>query len=353
MVVLDEERQGIGYGCLTVIVALIFCGWSVWSMFGDEEAEASIVLNPQVIQGVEENVPAQQPAQQPVQPDQAPRQPPIEFAGGEIAFISEREGNVDIWAVDLKTLKERRITDHSARDLYPDWSPDGSRIVFTTQRDGNDEIYIMNADGSELVRLTDHSAVDTHPSWSRDGTKIAFSSYRNGNADIYTMNVDESGLTQITDDPGNQLSPDWGISDLWLGFEAEGKTGDSDRPDNVSVFIIRSNVPDRPRRMSDGEYIDRHYRYSPDAQSVVFYSLSKGTDYFLQRREAHIMRPTKLGLRGVTPNWSPDGRYIVYASDPGRDGQNYQIYIANQDGTNPVQLTDNGFTNWWPVWSPR
>ena len=48
----------------------------------------------------------------------------------------------------------------------------------------------MNADGSGVVRLTDHSARDGEPAWSPDGQRIAFSSDRDGNYDIYVMNAD-------------------------------------------------------------------------------------------------------------------------------------------------------------------
>lgn len=47
-------------------------------------------------------------------------------------------------------------------------------IAFSSDRDGNDEIYVMNADGSGQARLTDNSAVDISPTWSPDGAQNAF-----------------------------------------------------------------------------------------------------------------------------------------------------------------------------------
>ena len=52
------------------------------------------------------------------------------------------------------------------------------KIAFISDRDGNREIYVMNADGTNQVRLTNNSVVDDHPTWSPDGTKIAFVSQR-------------------------------------------------------------------------------------------------------------------------------------------------------------------------------
>ena len=69
-------------------------------------------------------------------------------------------------------------------------SRDGAKIAFTSYRDGMDQIYVMNAvDGSGVTNLTNNSADDGSPAWSPDGARIAFSSYRDGNLDIYTMNA--------------------------------------------------------------------------------------------------------------------------------------------------------------------
>ena len=75
-------------------------------------------------------------------------------------------------------------------DMGPDWSFDGTRITFISDRDGNNEIYVMDTDGSNQTRLTNDLVEDTRPSWSPDGTKIAFASSRDGNSEIYVMDVE-------------------------------------------------------------------------------------------------------------------------------------------------------------------
>ena len=56
--------------------------------------------------------------------------------------------------------------------------PDGKKIVFMSDRDGDIEIYVINADGTHLNRLTQAPGRDAHPAFSRDGRKIAFQSPR-------------------------------------------------------------------------------------------------------------------------------------------------------------------------------
>jgi TolB protein len=60
------------------------------------------------------------------------------------------------------------LTNNSAWDFEPAWSPDGAKIAFTSDRDGDDnwEIYVMNADGSNQTNLTNNSAWDFGPAWS-------------------------------------------------------------------------------------------------------------------------------------------------------------------------------------------
>ena len=74
----------------------------------------------------------------------------------------------------------------------PAWSRDGRTIVFVSWRDGNREVYAMDADGSGPRNLTQHPARDVRPAWSPNGRRIAFVSLRDGNAEVYVMNADGS-----------------------------------------------------------------------------------------------------------------------------------------------------------------
>ena len=93
-------------------------------------------------------------------PTHTPTPTPTAARNGPIAFASDRDGNWDIYAMNSDGSGLVRLTNNSADDYDPSWSPDGRRIAFHSYRDGNWEIYAMNADGSGLVRLTNNSAGD-------------------------------------------------------------------------------------------------------------------------------------------------------------------------------------------------
>ena len=83
------------------------------------------------------------------------------------------------------------------------------RIAFVSARDGNYNIYAMNIDGTGQTRLTHNPASDWSPAWSPDGTKIAFVSDRDGNLEIYVMNVDGTGQSPLTDGLQDDFNPVW------------------------------------------------------------------------------------------------------------------------------------------------
>jgi Tol biopolymer transport system component len=136
--------------------------------------------------------------------------------GRKIAFVSDRDGNREIYVANADGSSPRRLTDNPATDQFPAWSPDSAKIAFGTDRDGNDEIYVMSAsDGSGQTNLTADPAADRYPAWSQDGAKIAFRSSRAHSFDIFLMNPDGSGVTRLTTGLGRTMQP---------GFEGFGFT---------------------------------------------------------------------------------------------------------------------------------
>jgi TolB protein len=85
----------------------------------------------------------------------------------------------------------------------------GDTIAFMSNRDGNWEIYAVNVDGSELRRLTDNGANDGLPAWSPDGRTLAFVSDQGGVWAVWAMNPDGSNRRKLFDIGGGGLAFDW------------------------------------------------------------------------------------------------------------------------------------------------
>jgi hypothetical protein len=104
---------------------------------------------------------------------------------GSLAFVSDRDGNREIYLMDLDRPFIRRLTDNPGIDLRPTWSPDGKQIAFYSNRDGAWNLYVMRASGRDVRQITQSGSRDRNPRWSPDGTLLAFDSTRNVNSEIF------------------------------------------------------------------------------------------------------------------------------------------------------------------------
>ena len=142
---------------------------------------------------------------------------------GRIAFMSDRDGNDEIYTMAADGSDPVNRTNNAALDGSPAWSPDGTRIAFQSNRGGNGncEIYTMAADGSDPVSRTNNAAVDGLPAWSPDGTRIAFTSDRDGNSEIYTMSADGSDPVNRTNNGAIDVQPAWSPDGTRIAFATD------------------------------------------------------------------------------------------------------------------------------------
>lgn len=122
------------------------------------------------------------------------------FPDGRIVYKGcTVEGACGLFVVSADGIGATKITDNTS-DTAPAPSPDGSKVAFmslTREGAGNYEIYIMNSDGQNVVRLTNNSANDGLPTWSPDGRTIAFVSDRDGTWGVWAMNPDGSNQRKL------------------------------------------------------------------------------------------------------------------------------------------------------------
>ncbi len=80
------------------------------------------------------------------------------------------------------------------------YSPDGSKIAFISNADGDFDVYVMNANGTSLRKVTENEANDTNVEWAPNGSRLLFSSDRSGTWELYTMRTDGSDAKEIAID---------------------------------------------------------------------------------------------------------------------------------------------------------
>ncbi len=134
--------------------------------------------------------------------------------GTEIAFASNRDGNVEFYVADADGSNERRLTENDRFDFFPAWAPDGRSIAFATVE--QKQIYVMNVDGSNERQLT-AQGLSEDPAWSPDGSQVVFQSSWEGNFEIYTLNVEDAlqgsegpRPRRLTNTRAGDFWPSWG-----------------------------------------------------------------------------------------------------------------------------------------------
>ena len=141
-------------------------------------------------------------------PDRSPAWSPN---GRKLAFVSTRDGNEEIYVVDVGPQgpegQAQRITDNPARDFGPSWSPDGKRIVFLSDRASGVDILTVSSKGEDLKVLTRNEVDEIAVHWGPDG-RIVFESQPAGKSELFVM---DSAGNQLKLSSGERPStqPDW------------------------------------------------------------------------------------------------------------------------------------------------
>jgi Tol biopolymer transport system component len=116
--------------------------------------------------------------------------------GSTIAFSRSTDAyNSDIFLMDADGSRLRRLTssrgthEKLGEEMTPTWSPDGRTLVYSSNRDGNLELYAIDRSGRNERRLTSTARLDeANPRFTRDGKRILYVS----NGRILTSNADGS-----------------------------------------------------------------------------------------------------------------------------------------------------------------
>ena len=283
-------------------------------------------------------------------------------AQARIAFASDRDGNWEIYVMDVDGGNPRNLTNDPSDDRDPSWSPDGKRIVFFSNRDGHvidgrptSEIYVMDADGSNPQNLTNDRNDDRFPSWSPDGKRIAFVSDRDGPPryfDIYVMDADGGNLQRLTSDPRDDRNPSWSPDGERIVFGAR-REGHFETKFAVTyeIYVMDADGGNQ-QRLTENRKNDWHPAWSPNGERIAFASDRKGDlvnieIYVMDADGGNQQRLTENRVYDWQPSWSPDGERIAFVSD--RDG-NSEIYVMDADGGNPQNLTNNPHSDINPAW---
>jgi WD40-like Beta Propeller Repeat len=188
--------------------------------------------------------------------------------GRTLAFASTRSGSRQIYAFQLSLtgtvaslcgLEVCRLTDDTANDYAPAFSPDQQQMLFTGTASGAPQIYSMAAVGGGPVKQLTSVGVNQEATWSSAG--IAFASNRGGSFQIYVMNPEGGEVRQITSQSGENTQPSWSPDDREIAYtHQEGL--------NYQVFVVSASGG-APRQLTSSSPGDSSPAFSPDGTAVL------------------------------------------------------------------------------------
>ncbi|MBL8164537.1 MAG: serine/threonine-protein kinase [Anaerolineae bacterium] len=280
--------------------------------------------------------------------------PSLRRTGGVLVYFAERDGNYDLYKLDLLSGDETRLTFDSNADSYPAVSPDGRLIAFQSNRDGDFDIYVMDIDGKNLKQLTDNTVLDRIASWSPNGEWLVFSSdTRNDETyDLYQMRADGSELHPIFSNGARNSHPRYSPDGRYIVFT----TGTAD--DGATWEIGRLDLQtDDFIQLTNNSSKDWSPSYSPDGSTIIYLTGSTGSapafgDSAIALLTGDGSTQTVL-YDGGGYEWglaySPDGTLISYTTLSTETGRE-EVYVMRSDSSGIQQVTFSGGQG--AVWVP-
>jgi dipeptidyl aminopeptidase/acylaminoacyl peptidase len=246
--------------------------------------------------------------------------------GESIAFSSNRDANPDgpndheVYVMSADGTNQRRVTDSPGSNLEPSWSPSGTELAFRSSRhqtaDGegyiNHEIYVVKVDGTDERRLTNNTALELMPDWSPSGEEIAYystlySGVSTVGSDILVMNSDGTNQRKVTDTPGYDYEPDWSPDGTEIAFQNGYMSLKKIGADGTGLTNLTAIFD------STWHYIDS-LTWAPDGKKIAFWgkravSYDNDADLFTVAIGIYLMNPDGSGLTKIpgTDGFSPVG----------------------------------------------
>lgn len=203
--------------------------------------------------------------------------PSISPDGATVAFDSGAGGEIDIYIQRFGGAKPIPLTaGDGARDRMPAFAPDGARIAFQSDRDGGG-LFVMGATGESIRRLT---AAGFHPAWTPDGREIVFST----GAVLGPQTVPVSELRAVEVATGRERALFSGPSAVQPQVSPSGRRvafwfSVAGRRDLATVPVSGNHGADDLVRLTDDVATDWAPVWSPDGRWIFFASDRSGAHH--------------------------------------------------------------------------
>jgi Tol biopolymer transport system component len=279
---------------------------------------------------------------------------------GRIAFSAGAPNAEDVYIVNADGSGVVKVTSERFAEFDPSWAPDGTRVAYRHQTDvdwDSTEIYVIGIDGTDAHDISHNDGPpDWGPSWSPDGSTIGWNTVRSDASGFQLGLTDPGGSHFRLVNPGVWVEyPAWSPDGTRIAFMSQTPEGS----ENYEIVVMNTDGTN-PVRLTDSAGPDGWPTWSPDGRKIAFTSVRDdcsfsdapdclstgdiGPFHTLWVMNADGSDQHRVSRRFVQiPDWSPDGRYIVFGTRSG-------LGIVSTDGAAytelPLGLSDPSFPEW-------
>jgi len=272
-----------------------------------------------------------------------------EQGDGRILFVSDRDGDFEVFVMNPDGTDMHQLTDNEDMDLTPDWSPDGSRIVFVSNRGATGDhssIFVMNDDGTQQSQINDNDRWQFSPRWSPDGERFVYAQRNVEDADLRVAKIDGTEVRQLTRSDTWDQNPTWSPDGDRIAFVA-GFNDTQPYCTTVMVMDVEDGVFADMQKLADLNGCEHQGTpaWSPDGLQIAFTDGDHLPDIW-------VISPDGTGAKNLTsnthldsgPTWSPDGERIAFTSDRFGDPE---ILVMDASGNDVYATGQNGWVSSW------
>jgi Tol biopolymer transport system component len=250
-----------------------------------------------------------------------------------------------LWRTPAPALRMnfKRLTADPGVEQFPSFLPDGKWVVYAGQQSGNMDIYLLSTSGQTPMNLTkDSPADDDEPAASRDGERIAFRSSRDGGG-IFVMGRTGEGPKRITPaGVGAAFNPTWSPDGTEIAYTTENvQLTPLNWEGRSELWVVNVTTSER-RQLKVDDAVQASW--SPLGHRIAYVARQwKGTDgKAMGSRSMEIATVPSRGGNPVfltsddaadwSPVWSPDGRYVYFASERGGSMNLWRVAVDEESG---------------------
>jgi Tol biopolymer transport system component len=257
-----------------------------------------------------------------------------------------------LWILNLANGQRRLLNKDDG--VQPSWSPNGQFVAYwAIDLDGDRDLWTVRVSGGPPIRITRDHFLDWNPVWSPDGAWLYFCSNRGGSMGIWRIPVKESsgearGLPEPIHTPASYPAHlAFARNGRYMAYVQQITTG---RVSSVRFDPDREAVVSEPKEILQSVKGIARPSLSPNGEWLAFNSTEQEEELFIMNADGSGLRQlTNGGFSNRGPRWSPDGKQLAFFS---RRTGDWEIWSTDPNGANLRQLTNlAGYNVAWPVWA--